>query len=445
MNYDEFIFKEYRYDKNNSTLRMGYGYKNGPDFEEVVTFPINKHILAENTEQVLDRAFRLIFLLSGVSYYKAYVPKVLRCVAFPLEKSLADFLRIVYLNGLGEFAFRNNLGLHDRINFVVDTYQSNPPIALNLRQRLLVPVGGGKDSIVTLETLKQAGEEPTLFALGTHAGVASPILATIENSGLPSLIVNRTLSHNLFDLNKRDAYNGHIPVTAILSSIAIATAILHDYNTVVLSNEHSASSPNIIINGFEINHQYSKSLAFETALSDHIYHSLSPDIHYFSLLRPLAEAEITRRFSYFGKYHDSFRSCNTAFRQDQSRRNKNWCCNCPKCRFIFLALAPFLDKQKLIDIFSHNMLNDENQIAGYNDLCGISAHKPFECVGEIEECVLLMHHLSKTKEWADDVVVKIIGQATTENDFDLHIRYQTLFKTRYDHRLSQKFIRMLDA
>ncbi|MEO5368847.1 MAG: hypothetical protein H7833_02080 [Magnetococcus sp. DMHC-1] len=432
------------YEKSSGILRMVYEYKNGPSFEEVVSFPINDKKLSHDTERALDQAFRLIFLLSGISYYKAYVPARLRCQAFPLGPAMAGFFQKVYLHGLGEFAFRNQLNLQDRIHFVCDKVQADPPVALNASRCLLVPVGGGKDSIVTLETLRQAGEKMILFALGTHGGVAAPIQDTFAESGLPCLLAKRTIAKNLLELNKLDALNGHIPITAIISSIAVATAILHELNGVVLSNEHSASAPNLSMDGFAVNHQYSKSLDFEIDFSDYIHNYLSPDLAYFSLLRPLAEAEITRRFARLENYHQKFRSCNAAFRQDPGQREKYWCCNCPKCRFVFLALAPFIDREKLVQIFQKNLLDDNSQIAGYNELCGVSAHKPFECVGEIEETVLLMQKLHRMQAWCRDVVVNTVGQATEMNDSDFHGKYHALFQTRHRHRLSDHFMKILD-
>src|SRR5262249_53513801 len=134
---------------------------------------------------------------------------------------------------------------------------------LALPRRSLVPVGGGKDSIVTLECLKEAGEPVTLFALGAASGTATPIEETIKISGLPSIRVARTLAPNLAEVNKAGAYNGHVPITAILSAIAVATSVLHGFDAVIFSNEHSASAPNLWMNESEINHQYSKSFDFE--------------------------------------------------------------------------------------------------------------------------------------------------------------------------------------
>lgn len=446
MTNDLFLFERYAFDSRTSELHLQYRYENGPVFEEKIVFPALNRTLSGPEADALDRAFRLIFLLAGVSYYKAYVPQKLHCAAFALDGMTASFIEKIYRHGLGEFSYKNNLDLRERIQIEPDA--SEPPlasVALGLRSHLLVPVGGGKDSIVTLECLKKSGLPVTLFGLGGAAGLAAPIQATINTSGLPSVRVARTLSPNLIELNKTGAYNGHVPITAILSSIAVATALLQDMDTIVLSNEHSASAPNLSFNALEINHQYSKSFAFEQDFACYIQQCISPQLNYFSFLRPLTEAAIARRFACHDKYFDLFRSCNTAFRQDANSRNKNWCCDCPKCRFVFLALAPFLAPGKLTGIFGRNLLDDAAQRQGFAELCGLAAFKPFECVGEIEESALLMQKLYHTPLWKDFAVVRELGAQLDMHNPNYEPSYDALFETKSGHALPETYMKILDA
>lgn len=440
-----FIFEHYGFDATTGVLLLRYRYEGGVSFEEKITFPAPIPDLPADRQEALDRAFRLIFLLAGVSYYKAYVPQDLICEAFPLDRETADFVAHVYHGGLGEFSYRNKISLSDKIKFAASDMPAPKPLSLSLPEKLLVPVGGGKDSIVSLEVLKQAGQAVTLFALGKLAtDIAAPIQATIEASRLPALKIGRVLSKNLLELNKTGVLNGHVPITAILSSIAVASAILYGFDTVVMSNEHSASAPNLKVGGVEINHQYSKSLAFEADFSAYIAAHLSPQLRIFSLLRPLTEAAIAKMFAKQKKYHLIFRSCNTAFRQDENRRGTNWCCDCPKCRFVFLALAPFLDKKEVIGIFGKDMLDDKSQKKGFSELCGLSAYKPFECVGETFESALLMEKLAGREDWKNDAIVRDLGnKLAVPKDFET--RFNDLFALRADHLVPEEYLRLLNA
>src|SRR6516165_8298103 len=259
MEYREFVFADYRYDSARSTLSLRYRYNEGPRFEEKLIFDIVPRPLSRADNEALDRIFRLLFLLSGISYYKAFIPKLLTCEAFPLDEGTAEFLHKFYLKGLAEFAFRNGISLRDHFRFRPELATVAPPVAFDLPQRTCVPVGGGKDSIVTIECLKQAGGPLLLFSLGD----AEPIRVCIETAQLPSITVHRQLDRRLFELNQAGALNGHVPITGILSAIALAAAVMSGCDTIAMSNEHSASAPNLQIDDIEVNHQFSKSLEFE--------------------------------------------------------------------------------------------------------------------------------------------------------------------------------------
>ncbi|HAX91534.1 MAG TPA: hypothetical protein DCY07_04910 [Rhodospirillaceae bacterium] len=443
MNVGSFIFESYAYAPEKGVLTLAYTYENGLSFEEKIAFPLPVFPPDEQTSAALDTCFRLLFLLAGVSYYKAYAPERLICRAFPLDPVTASFVEKVYRNGLGEFAYRNNLDLSDRLKFSVNNIA--PPVArpVKLSPRPLVPVGGGKDSIVTIEALKKQGMQPILFALGPKAPLPAPIAGTIGVSGLPFLKVERTLSPTILEANKSGALNGHVPITAILSVIAIATALLHGMDSVVLSNEHSASAPNLVKDGQEINHQYSKSFAFEKDLAAYVRGHITPDLHYFSLLRPLTEAAIAQRFAQDDAYDTVFRSCNTAFRQDAATRGAHWCGACPKCRFIFLALANFMDKERLLRIFGANLLDDAAQTDAFAALCGIDAHKPFECVGTTQESTLLMEHLTHLDAWKNDAVVRELSSRFVATPEDFSAAYQALFTLQDEHSIPPTYLEAL--
>jgi UDP-N-acetyl-alpha-D-muramoyl-L-alanyl-L-glutamate epimerase len=439
--YDEFIFEDYSYDPTTSSLSLYYRYSDGPRFEEKLTFDFIPRQLSPAAHQVLDRIFRLILLLSGVSYYKAFIPRSLICEAFPLDGQTAEFLHKFYEKGLAEFAFRNRVSLRDHFRFRQSSVPQTAPIVLDLPRRTCVPVGGGKDSIVTIECLKQSGEPLVLFSLGD----AEPINACIAAANLPSIRVHRRLDAGLFELNQKGALNGHVPITGILSAIALASAVLSGCDAVAMSNEHSASAPNLTIDGVEINHQFSKSLEFEQDFAEYIQQMISPSIAYFSLLRPFSEIEIARRFSKYPMYFGTFRSCNTAFRQSHAARGQHWCGNCPKCRFVFLALSPFVAKQDLTGIFGRNLLDGQSQAGGFAELCGLQEHKPFECVGETFESASVMSHLANHPDWRDDRVVRHLNEEFPALRRRVPSEYRALCEVRHPHRVPAAYMALLDA
>jgi UDP-N-acetyl-alpha-D-muramoyl-L-alanyl-L-glutamate epimerase len=441
MQYKEFLFENYLYDPVVSTLSLRYRFGGGPRFEEKLFFDSLPRHLSSEESVTLDHIFRLIFLMSGVSYYKAFIPRTLICESFSVDCITAEFLHKFYEKGLAEFAFRNKISL--RGHFAIQWSGCPPaaPVVLDLPRRSCVPVGGGKDSIVTLECLKRGGEPLVLFSLGD----AEPIRACIAAAGLPFIRVRRRLDSGLFKLTEAGGLNGHVPITGILSAIALASAVMAGCDAIVMSNEHSASIPNLQIDGADVNHQYSKSLEFEEDFSEYLKNYISPSIAYFSLLRPLSEIEIARRFAKYREYFPLFLSCNAAFRQSPAVRARGWCGNCPKCRFVFLALAPSLEKTELIGIFGRNLFDDETQRDGFAELCGLRDHKPFECVGELAESAAVMSYLGGHPDWRDDAVVRQLRRAFASLRQWDPADFRALFEVKHPHRVPERYMAKLDA
>jgi hypothetical protein len=120
------------------------------------------------------------------------------------------------------------------------------------------------------------------------------------------------------------------------------------------------------------------------------------------------ELNIAKLFAKIKKYNDVFSSCNKNFKIVKNTESKKWCCDCDKCRFVFLILASFIKKKEMIKIFGENILNNKEQILGYNELVGFSGCKPFECVGEIGESVLAFYLLDNTDYKNDYIVAEIL-------------------------------------
>ena len=266
----------------------------------------------------------------------------------------------------------------------------------------MVAIGGGKDSLVSIEALRALGVDQTVAWIGG----SQLIKACAERTGLPTLNIGRALAPQLFDFNRQGAWNGHIPVTAVNSAILVLAALLHGVDQVVFSNERSASYGSLIEGTGEVNHQWSKGWAFEQAFASHVRLHVAADLQYYSLLRPLSELAVARQFARIDRYDAHFSSCNRNFHILGERPTHRWCGVCPKCHFVFLALAPFMAKPRLMRIFGRNLLDDTTQTAGFDALMEYRDHKPFECVGEARESRAAMAALAQRPEWREDALVE---------------------------------------
>ncbi len=387
-------------------VRLGYALDD-LEFEETMQLPAPRFRSSPALEGLLD----LLHWVAGISYFKAAIPPHLVCETGAPPPAAERLLSALYSEGLGEFAVVNALDRlpHPQFPRGVDGSPERPQAPL---RSLLVPVGGGKDSAVAIEIARASGLETTLFSVGD----ALPISATADVAALPRHRVTRTIDPRLLDLNARGALNGHVPITAIVSCAALLTAATQGIDAVLMANERSASAGNLLYHGVEVNHQFSKSRRAERLLADAVSEiEGAPQI--FSILRPASELRIASAFAKLEQYHPAFTSCNRVFGLDPEQRLGTWCCDCDKCRFVFLILAPFMPPARLIEIFGQDMLDDPAQYEGFARLTATGGEKPFECVGEVEESLAAIHLVARHFEWRERANVRrLVEEVLVDRD-----------------------------
>jgi len=363
--------------------------------------------------EAAQAAARLVFLLAGVSYYKTAAPPVIDLGETAVTETELAFLGEFYRQGLGEFAYRNALDLSSlRIEARrVETHASADPAEAG--HRALVPFGGGIDSIVVVERVRRLADV-ALFIVNRPADRFDAIEAPAAVTGLPIVRAEREIDPQLLRSAELGFLNGHVPVTGILSAIAVLAAVLADRDAVVMSNEWSASIPTLEYHGRPVNHQFSKSDVFEAAFRDVLAQSPARLPEYFSWLRDRTELWVGQEFAALAQYHGSFRSCNKAFYTDPARRFDHWCGQCDKCCFIDLILAPFIPAAELRQIFAvtGEPLDDPALAGKFRSLLGAGA-KPFECVGEVNECRAAVLLAARRVDRAGDALLtELAGEVT---------------------------------
>jgi hypothetical protein len=387
-------------------LSIQYTFHLAPSlsFTPRVIIPSARKTVDETTERL---AF-LVGMVEMLSYWKLACPETIEIAAGTLSDAEIVFWKDLLKNGLGEFFYLNEIPPSINVDIVSTSKEdvaspqstlSNPPPL----DSILVLVGGGKDSIVSLELLKSA-------QLGSDTGLSSfvlnPIPASLEAiraAGYPEpLRAARTLDAKLLEMNSQGYYNGHTPFSALLAFLSTLVAYQNGFSHVIASNESSASEGNVTYHGVEVNHQYSKSVHFELAFREYI-RSQGVSVEYLSFLRPVNELQICALFSTLRHQHPIFRSCN----REQTLRARSrtlessaalgpvrgWCAECPKCIFTYLCLSCFLPPHQVLEIFGVNPSASREFVPIARALAGLTEHKPFECVGTFEEVRACLHHL----------------------------------------------------
>ena len=374
--YKDFIYEKYEIIEKNDSYEIIF-YFNIP---ALTTFEpkliIEKTYLKNNNidEKFFEYLVFNIGLVELISYVKCTCSPNIIIKCGYLDEYQINWFKKLYYNGLGEFLYRNNINISEQELFNITTTGEKQNFKIQYEGTgNLIPVGGGKDSNVTLELLKD--EDNTCF-------IINPKGANIECaniSGFNTLIVKRILDKKIIELNNQGFLNGHTPFSAIVAFTSYLCAYLANKKYIILSNEDSANQSTVL--GTNINHQYSKTYEFENDFNNYTKKYFDIDIKYFSLLRPLTEFQIGMLFSKIEKYHKTFKSCNIGSKGE----TWNWCNNCSKCLFVFIILSPFLYKEKLINIFNKDLYEDETLLETFKELLGYKETKPWECVGTYEE------------------------------------------------------------
>ncbi|MBR2743701.1 MAG: hypothetical protein IKE01_00175 [Clostridia bacterium] len=381
--YKEFLYNDYSLTEDSEAIYLEYNF----EITGLTKFTPKLKILKKNmsfksidSEYAKNMAFN-IGLIELISYWKcACPPKIIVKCGYLSDEQIA-FWKKIYFYGLGELFYTN--GIKTNINDFVTIESAKEPTfnyerIEDISNGYIVPIGGGKDSVVTLETLNI--DRKSDYALIINPKPVTLKCAEIAGLGSDNIIeINRVIDKNLIDLNSKGFINGHTPFSAMLAFVSYFVAYLLSKKYVALSNENSANESNVV--GEKINHQYSKSFEFECDFERYAENFLKAPVKYFSFLRPLNELQIAKIFSKHEKYHATFKSCNVGSKSAEWQ----WCCNCAKCLFAYIILSPFLYKEKLVKIFGEDLYEKESLLKTFVELTGNGETKPFDCVGTYEE------------------------------------------------------------
>jgi len=402
--YLQFHFHKYEFIVKNNCIFMQFFFQtNELVFAPKMSLYLGKYAQNMNKKEMEGLVFN-IGLIELISYWKATCSPTIVIHNYTLNEKQQNWWKKLYYKGLSEFFYQNKI-ITSFENFVQFSFPktAKPYSELSFKKiktspKVIVPIGGGKDSVVTLEELKAESR-------GNSCSYPNPVIPFIINprgatldcarvAGFKTLdeivILEREIDKNLLKCNEDGFLNGHTPFSAMLAFYTLLVSYGTDCREIVLSNEASANEATVL--GTDVNHQYSKSLEFETDFQQYVKESMGDCAFYYSYLRTFSELQIAEKFAQYPQYFSVFRSCNAG-----SKENR-WCCNCPKCLFAYIILAPFIDKKTRLQIFGEDLLQKPEMEHFFNQLIGKEATKPFECVGTVEEVVTALKILDNEKE-----------------------------------------------
>jgi hypothetical protein len=422
MKHEKFIYHSYTINEN------GFEYYFSMDeyeFRPRWTFGQNAGGSVPYDDPLLKELVFNLGMVELISYWKSACPPVVEVCCGALSEWQISWWKKLYRNGLGEFFYTNGIVPDEDFMTIIpaDAVHAAPVSPLRELSGSLIPVGGGKDSIVTLELLRDSARDNHAYIVG---GIKRAYDSAITAGYSERIIgVSRTIDPTLIELNRKGYLNGHTPFSAVIAFSALIFAYLNGKKYIVLSNESSADEGNTVAltpsgecSAVQVNHQYSKSTEFERDFREYVNY-INPNLpNYFSLLRPWNELQITREFAKYPQYFPVFQSCNAG------TKNNTWCNNCAKCLYVYIMLSLFIDSENMNKIFGENLLNKPELAPILHALKNPDVDKPFECVG--------------TREEVNYALFTISGDMNKIENSDLLSRFNT------DNFVPEAFLRVFD-
>ena len=433
--YPNFIYNSYEIIDEENIFKLVYNF----EIEGLATFhPYyeidKKHIINKDiNNNLLKNLVFHIGLIELISYFKCTCSPNIIIRAGYLNNEQIKWFKKLYYYGLGEMLYTNGINAEEDkfINIICECDKLYIEDINYKGVGNLIPVGGGKDSCVTLELMRNE------FLLNTPI-VMNPKdvhIMCCKEAGYSEkdiFVYKRVLDKKIIELNNEGFLNGHTPFSSLVAFTTYLCAYLQNKKYIILSNEASANEPTII--GTKINHQYSKTYEFENDFNNYTKKYFNIDIKYFSLLRPLSEFMIANLFSHYKKYHKVFKSCNVGSKSDPWV----WCNSCSKCLFAYIILSPFLYKEELVNIFGEDLFEKKELLDTMLELSWYSDKKPFECVGTYEE---VRYALSLTIEKSKDNLPYLLKYY--KDNFKLSLDNKDIIKFNEENNLDDKFINIV--
>jgi len=298
--YPKFVYEKYLYKISKNNLEIFFNFKilSSDNYSKNICFNpkiviknINKKRLKIIGDKALDNFIFHIGLMEIPSYWKTVCSQEIKIKAGYLNKAQIKWWQDFFLNGgMSQFFYENKINF-TKTNFLkIQSKKSDQnekkmllaEINKNnfcLSSGYLIPMGEGKDSITTLELLKKFLPTEKLNCLVVNPTKQHFKIFKIAGIKHP-IIIKRKIDPVLIKLNQRGFLNGHTPITALISNLAVFCSVLFGYKNIAMSCEKSSNQGNVLYLGKIINHQYSKSFEFEKNFRNYIKKYLTKNVNY---------------------------------------------------------------------------------------------------------------------------------------------------------------------
>lgn len=286
-----------------------------------------------------------------------------------------------------------------------------PAVTLNAPEgdRLLALCGGGKDSLASFKILERAGVpfDAMVYSHDVY-GKAQPqhdlidgmLAHTAAGDIHRGWVFDNALDSPVARLYPEYGVNGILAAETVSSYwTALPIALMHDYTQLALGITRSTDEHNLVWEktGEAINYLWGMSTEAELLLANLIRSEIATNLTAFHLLRPIYDITV---FSLLTRDEDAVPSTHSCAQQ------KPWCGKCPKCLYVWLHMAAYLNRAAVAATFDRNLFDVPENESHLRKMLGMEGFKPADCVGTVSE-TQAAYLLARAKGYDGAIVANI--------------------------------------
>jgi UDP-N-acetyl-alpha-D-muramoyl-L-alanyl-L-glutamate epimerase len=256
---------------------------------------------------------------------------------------------------------------------------------------LLLLCGGGKDSLVSMRLLEQAGIDYDAFVYSHSTYGPGERQHRLVDALLahrhPRRVHRAWVLDDAVDAPVAAAYPEfrirRVVAAETVSSYwtALPVALQHGFTEVALGITRSTDEHNLVWDetGEAINYLWGMSAAAEELLGAYIQRQLVANLTTFHLLRPIYDINV---FSLLRRDLDAVPSTHSC------AQHKPWCGRCAKCVYVWMNYAAWLPPETVAATVPVNLFDLPANRPILRKMLGLESHKPTDCVGTVSEARL---------------------------------------------------------
>ena len=170
--YPKFLYNSYNIFEEDNKICIEYDFEieNLTKFKPRIEILKKEFVFKDIKSDIVKNMVFNLGLVEAISYFKATCSPLFLIKCGKLDDFQENWFKKLFYLGLGEFRFINNIDISENefVKFISEGEDIGFSRSTDILDGILIPIGGGKDSNVTLELLKKYKNKSLVFRIGAN-------------------------------------------------------------------------------------------------------------------------------------------------------------------------------------------------------------------------------------------------------------------------------------